>query len=420
MIRLIKFIFVFLFCFSAFAVQAQIKNRARDERWRQDINYYAENLPKLHKNLFFRLSKQGFEREIRRLEKDISKSSDEQIILRLMTLTARVGDGHTQFYFDKLEDITIFPINLYQFPEGFYAVTTVPAYKAVLGKKLVRIGNIKIEKAARRVREVFAAENEFGVKDKMRIFLTVPFVLKAEKIIKSDREADYTFADERGKETTVRLKSQKYADFLKTEKSEFYDGKQKPLALKNDDKNYWSEYLPAEKTLYLAYNKCQEDEARPFEELTKEIFETVDKNTVEKFIVDLRRNGGGNSRVIHPLYAELEKRPALTAKGKFFVLTSRRTFSSGFLNAIEMNRKFGALWIGEPPSQAPVGYGEVKNFELPNSKLRVQYSTKKYIYDENEKLDYLPVDVAVEETFADYAKGTDKVLESVFNYQTNK
>ena len=49
--------------------------------------------------------------------------------------------------------------------------------------------------------------------------------------------------------------------------------------------------------------------------------------------------------------------------------------------------------------------------------MQVSYSTKKFVYDKNEKRDYLPVDIAVEETFADYAKGRDKALEAVFEYR---
>ena len=415
--RSMKLIFVILLCFSSLALRAQSINSSRDEQWRQDINYYAEELPKLHKNLFFRLPKADFEREVELIRASVPKLEDDQIILRLVKLTASAGDGHTQLYWSKLEDITLFPVTLRQFPEGFYAVETSPAYKEIFGKKLVKIGGVKIEDAARRVREVFAAENEFGVKDKTRIFLTIPFVLKAEKIISSVTEADFTFADERGKQSTLRLKAQKYTEFLKIEKSQFFDGKQPPLASKEKNKKYWFEYLPGEKTLYLAYNECSEDKAKSFAELTKEIFDAVDKNAAEKFVVDLRRNGGGNSAIVRPLYDELEKRPALTEKGKFFVLTSRQTFSSGFMNALEMKRKFGALWIGEPPSQAPVNFGEIKFFELPNSKVRVQYSTKKYVYDETEKRDFMPVDLAVEETFADYAKADDKVLQAVFDYK---
>lgn len=96
---------------------------------------------------------------------------------------------------------------------------------------------------------------------------------------------------------------------------------------------------------------------------------------------------------------------------------SRHTFSSGFLNAIEMKTRFGALWVGEPSSQKPTGYGEVKSFELPNSMMGVQYSTKLFVYNEAEKRNFMPVDVAVEETFADYARGHDKVLETVFDYK---
>lgn len=399
------------------AAWAQASAGSRAEKWREDVRFYARELPARHKNLFFHLSKEEFERDVRLLEKDVERLTDDEIKLRLMTLTARINDGHTLFYWEKLEDITVFPIRLRQFPEGFYAVETAPAYKEILGKRLVKMGDVKIDEAARRVRRVFAAENDFGVKNSLSQYLVIPFILKANRITNNTAQAVYTFADANGEKSRANVEPVRYADYAKSEKSSFFDGRTAPLALRNADKNYWFEYLPDEKTLYLAYNVCQEDKSKSFAEFAKEMFAVVDKSAAEKIVVDLRRNGGGNSKVLHPLYDELVARPELSRKGKLFILTSRQTFSSGFLNAIEMKQKFGALWIGEPSAQAPVGYGEVKNFDLPNSKLRVQYSTKKYTYDENEKRDFMPVDVSVEETFADFSAGRDAVLTTVFKYQ---
>ncbi len=50
------------------SAQAQTSELSRDERWREDVRFYAAELPKRHKNLFFQLSKNDFEREVERLE----------------------------------------------------------------------------------------------------------------------------------------------------------------------------------------------------------------------------------------------------------------------------------------------------------------------------------------------------------------
>lgn len=95
----------------------------------------------------------------------------------------------------------------------------------------------------------------------------------------------------------------------------------------------------------------------------------------------------------------------------------RGTFSSGFMNARELQVEHKAVWIGEPSGQKPNAYGELKNFVLPNSNLRINYSTKFWELFPGEKRTFLPVDVPVERTFADYAAGRDTTLEKALNYK---
>lgn len=412
--KVVFFIAIFLSLLQTF--HAQTPEISRNEKWREDISFYAEQLPQRHKNLFFKLTREEFSRDVEQLQKDVSVLDDNQIKLRLMIITAKVGDAHTNVW-DKTENITVYPFKLRQFSEGWFVVEALPEDGEIVGKKLVKIEGVKIEEAAKIVRDVFPAENEFGVKDKTAIFLTVPLVLKAKNITKSDTQANFTFADDSGKESARTIKAQNYLEVYKNLRNGLFGEKQLPLALRNADKNYWFEYLPQEKTLYLAYNVSRQDKTKNFTDFARELFAVADKNQVEKFVVDVRGNEGGDSGTLLPLYVELKKRPQLTRKGKFFVLTSRKTFSAGVISAVQMREKYKAVWIGEPPSQSPVIYSELKIFELPNSKIQVAYSIKRFVLDKHEKGNYLPVDVAVEETFADYESGRDKVLEAVFNYK---
>jgi hypothetical protein len=158
---------------------------------------------------------------------------------------------------------------------------------------------------------------------------------------------------------------------------------------------------------------------KPFAELVKEIFAVADSQPTQKFVVDLRRNGGGNSAVIWSLYGELKKRPQLIKKGNLFVLVSSRTFSSAFMNALEMRNTLNALWVGEAPGQKPNAYGEVRQFQLPNSKIVVQYSTKFWELMKGSDIAFVPVDVPVQMSFSDYTKGHDQVLQAALDYKGN-
>jgi hypothetical protein len=149
-----------------------------------------------------------------------------------------------------------------------------------------------------------------------------------------------------------------------------------PLYLVSRNENYWFKLLPESKTIYLQYNSCRDRADLRFEEFTKQVFTFVNEHPVDRFVVDLRWNGGGGADVVLPLISALEKRPAINAKGHLFVLIGRETFSSGMDDAIYFRDRTQALFVGEPTGGKPNSYGEVQRLELPYSHTVISYSTK--------------------------------------------
>src|SRR5215203_2114114 len=107
---------------SVFA-QAQPKGLSRDERWREDVRFYAAELPRRHINPFSQLSKDDFEREVKRLEGRVPKMSDDDIYFALMRITAAVGDGHTGVGYYQLPT-SRFPLRFSHFRDGWFVTRT--------------------------------------------------------------------------------------------------------------------------------------------------------------------------------------------------------------------------------------------------------------------------------------------------------
>src|SRR5918995_6835482 len=64
-------------------------------QWRDDLRYFARELPKRHKNLYHATSREQFERAVAELDAAIPSLQDHQIFLKLKQIAASVGDGHT-------------------------------------------------------------------------------------------------------------------------------------------------------------------------------------------------------------------------------------------------------------------------------------------------------------------------------------
>ncbi|HEY6401570.1 MAG TPA: S41 family peptidase, partial [Blastocatellia bacterium] len=159
--------------------------------------------------------------------------------------------------------------------------------------------------------------------------------------------------------------------------------------------------------------------SQPFNRFAADLLKFMDQNPVERVVIDLRLNGGGNSAIFDPLIKALSRRRHVSKQrgqqGKLFVLIGRRTFSSALLNAVELKEETKPILVGEPAGQRPNFYGEVETMRLPYSRLRVHYSTRFFKTMDGDPPALAP-DIEVEPSSSDYMSGRDPVLEQALSY----
>src|SRR3954465_8325026 len=81
---------------SLFAAKAAPVGPDEAKKWQADIQFFRQEAPKVHRDIFNKMNRETFAAETSRLEEDIPKLSREQIIVRLAKILAMIGDGHTQ------------------------------------------------------------------------------------------------------------------------------------------------------------------------------------------------------------------------------------------------------------------------------------------------------------------------------------
>jgi hypothetical protein len=77
-----------------------------------------------------------------------------------------------------------------------------------------------------------------------------------------------------------------------------------------------------------------------------------------------------------------------------------------------MRRELNAALIGEPTGEKPNGYGEVRTLRLPNSGLRIQYSTEYFHLLKDSDPDALYPDIRTPDTLDDALAGRDAALDA--------
>jgi hypothetical protein len=392
----------------------------RDERWRQDIRYLADNLIYLHPNAFHAVGREDFERAVDELLADVTVLEDAEIWTRMSALAAMLRDGHTRLLLHEPGYFRVYPVqfNWYDDPAGYEGKSAIvvaahPDYADVLGARVVRIGGLEIDSAAQAIRSLVSFDNPQQLLQQSALLLRTAEALYTQGVLEDMERAAYVFEHADG--TIIRHQFAPGAvDEPSSDYVSIYDvlDAPTPVRLLNDRDIYWFTYLEDTRTLYLQYNAARSDPEKPFTDFTREVMAFVDSNSVERFVVDLRYNGGGNSSVIRPLIDAIRERPAINAEGHLYVLIGRRTFSSAMMNAIDFDTQTAALLVGEPTGGRPNGYGEVRTFSLPNSGIEVQYSTRYFRNVGDDTLQAVLPDVPVAFSWADLLEGRDPVLEA--------
>lgn len=167
-----------------------------------------------------------------------------------------------------------------------------------------------------------------------------------------------------------------------------------------------------------------------------EFFSAVRDNNIGNIAVDLRSNGGGTTEVINEFLRYINisdyklfggtdiriggnlisyrdeitpNKPVDNAfDGRVYALTSNYTFSSAmdFATVIQDNG-IGKV-IGETPGNMPTAYGDKLGFQLPESKLLLGVSYKKFYR--------VDIDKSEEPLIPDCTVSTDEALEKLVEY----
>ncbi|EQB85852.1 C-terminal processing protease CtpA/Prc [Clostridium punense] len=399
------------------------------EQWSEDIDYLKETLEKNHKNLYHKITKENLEKQCNDLKKELNKLTDLQVKLRLKEIVASIGDAHTTLSIGTDESIAVYPICVSWFGEELKIDATDEEHKDIIGKTLIAIDNTPINEVMAKMNKMVSHENQQWLKVLNISYLNRPQILEALKIIKGN-EAKFTVKDAKGIESTITLTAKELEEKDLITVQDSYT--EKPVSSQYDENDpnwqlYWYKYIPEDKILYFQYNQCIDrqiakeygeknyEQLPNFHEFTDGLIKELKEKEVDKFVIDLRNNAGGNSRLMDDFITQLNDVKKLRDKGKVFVITGRQTFSSGVIACNSLNKSTNAIFFGEPTGGNVNGYGYMHMFTLPNSKLEAYYSTDYFDLDPSYKDSFVP-DVIVEQSFDNYLKGIDDVYEAVKAY----
>lgn len=422
-----------LIAFTSAPVLAQDKAAGSESRidWRADLQTLVQQLRLRHPDPFHDVSEAQFTSRAAALEQRIAGLSDWEAAIELQRLLASLREGHTGLAYLQPEfGARGYPIRFQAFDDGIFVQAVPASHERLLGARLLGIGDVPIDEAARRISGTLSADNRAGERRQLPFMLSVNIVLHALNISGDRNEATYLLKRADGVTERVTLSSLPVEEVgsmlepgMEPPQSENWRrlrdgaGAPEPLWLGRTADLYWHEYLPEQRTLYAQINRLYDRGKFNFDTFTKSLFAAYDQHRPQRLVIDLRHNSGGD-HIDLPFIYELIRRPELTQRGRLFVLIGSSTFSAAqtFVNHLEEHAN--AIFVGEETAQRPNMYGVSGRFSLPSSGLRVSHS--RYYIQGVDPADFRVAtapQIAVTYTSDDYAQNRDPALAAALRFK---
>ncbi|NNF33661.1 MAG: tetratricopeptide repeat protein [Saprospiraceae bacterium] len=401
------------------------------EQWQEDVRWLQQKIINDYRPLFHKITLDDWNKHVDDLYHNIPEMEDHEVMVGIAEIVAKFGYGHTAFWltawrYNRLKDFHQMPYNLYWFPEGIYVQGVHQYYEEALGAKVIKVGNVTVEEAIEAIRPVVSAENEQFFKAHGLNYLGVPEVLNAKGVIDDMSQVTLTL-EKNGKQYEITFKPRPseqlpgYYGLIQSQ-GEWLDarpGNTTPLWLKHLYKKYYMEYLENDKVVYVRQSEVQDDPEENIEQFYGRVFDFIDNNEVEKLVIDLRLNSGGNNYKNKPIIKGLIQSKKINQPGELFVILGRRTFSACQNLVNEIENYTNAIFVGEPTAENVNFFGDNRVERLPNSDLPIRLS---YLWwqdkDPRDNREWTPPHIAVEMSFEDYISNRDPVLEHILKNNT--
>lgn len=399
-------------------------------QWQQDLRFLQEQVHENHDFLFKKVTPDAFDKAVDALYDAIPTIQEHEIVVGLAKIVALFQYGHTTLPLLSQEPagLHVAPFNLHQFKDGLYIQGVHKDYAEALGAKVLKVEGTSVEKAKEQIYPVVPAENSQFFLAYYLNYLGVPEILHAQGLTKELKNTVTLELEKDGQVFSTTFATSSSQDMPRSygyvkQEGDWLDARQQdktPFYLKKLDQIYFYEYLPEQKAVYVRHSQIQDDPTQATPDFYAEVFDFIEKNEVDRLILDVRLNGGGNNYKNKPIIKEIIRSEKIDQVGHLFVIIGRRTFSACQNLVNELDNYTNAIFVGEPTGENINFYGDNRPITLPNSQLQA-YLSFAWWQDKPQwsNRDWLAPHVAADIRFAEYQANQDPVLEATLHFNAD-
>ena len=374
----------------------------------------------------------------------------QEFVFYTQHVAAKIHDAHTSTTFYYVADLK-YPFRFYIDGNDYYIDAIQKGMESSLGKQITKINGKDLSTISNQFKSFYSIGNEAGFKKTFRDHACWFFPWHELGLCEPDSSLNLSFSD--GSSLKLRPVPVNSINWSTIQKTLTPIEQMRRSAMKRP----FSYKILDEGICYLLFDKCQDagtmksqSSLNPipfFTDFLNEMFQDMKEKNVNKLVVDVRYNGGGNSSLCNELLSRLkssitstrtEVRPSQLAidnykaqgidpsflynstsnhdvwqskvppfDGKVIWIQGQRTFSSaGLLITFAVDNNIGTV-IGEPASYSPSHYGYVIQWNLPNTNIQGGISHVYFIRPDETRGDEIPLAKTLTTSFEDYVNGID-------------
>jgi len=286
-----------------------------------DLDLLVNTIESVHYDAYFKTSKSDFIIQKKQMLESWKSDSVSvtQFIAVGMKISALLSNGHTSLswqnplLFPELMTHKFIPFKFNTNNKNEYFVSESISNKVNEGDQLISINGIKVDELFNECLSYLGGIESFK---KAAVEKAFPLYLFFNESVK----APYTVELENNKKILLEkeLNIQELQEFLTEE---------------NLNENYSFKILE-NNVGYIAYNNCLDYEA--FEVFLAETFSSIHKSNIDNLIIDIRKNGGGNSSLNDLLLNYITKSDYRQSSGRYWKVSAQ----------VKQKIKEDSLWVG--------------------------------------------------------------------------
>jgi hypothetical protein len=191
-----------------------------------------------------------------------------------------------------------------------------------------------------------------------------------------------------------------------------------PLSIQRANELYWFTALPKQRTVYFQFNGVMNSDGETLEQFARRLAPAINQDSVDRLIIDVRHNPGGNNTLLRPLLVTLIS-SKLNHRGGMYCIIGPGTFSAAQNFVDRLESYTNVIFIGEPTGENVNMYGDPNHIELPTSHLGMSVS---HLWwqdkDPRDTRVATAPELASVTTFQDYVAGRDPAMQLALTTST--